>query len=76
MPKLNELTPGTRFRLPHCGKTGVLKRVGESGASVLYDGARKQVEFTAEEIDGEKRVAFESPGQAVVISGEAVVEVL
>jgi hypothetical protein len=70
---LSTLEPGARFRLPECGKTGVLLSVGSAGARVKYDAATRQVEFQA---NGGDEVAFEAPGKPVLISAECVVELL
>lgn len=75
--KLHELEPGRRFRLPDTGKTGALVSVGDSGARVLYDGARTVREFqvrSGDEVVGD--VAFESPGRPVIISAGTEVDPL
>jgi hypothetical protein len=75
--KLETLTLGSRFRLPDCGKTGVLLSSGPCGARVIYDGARRQVEITVRQGDEVvDEVSFEAPGKPVIISNETVVEVL
>lgn len=74
---LSALTPGSRFRLPYCGKTGTLLSIGESGARVKYDSAARQVEFQAKSGDEiVADVAFEAPGKPILISSACDVEAL
>jgi hypothetical protein len=75
--ELGTLKEGSRFRLPLCGKTGVLLRVTPGGASVKYEGTDRDVEFDVkrgDEVTG--KVAFTAPGRALTISSGAMVEVL
>lgn len=74
--KLRDLEPGTRFRLPECGKRGTLVGLGAAGARVKYDGSDLSVEIEAEESTGRKAAAFVRPAAAILISDTAVVEVL
>lgn len=75
--KIRDLEPGTRFRYPDCGKTAVLVALGNMGARVIYDGARRRVEFQAKSGDEVVAdVAFEAPGSAVIVSDGSDVEVL
>lgn len=77
MKPLTEVEPGTRFRLPYCGKTGVLLRVGPGGAMVKYEGTDRDVNFlvrSGDEVTGE--VTFTAPGKSVQISAGTMVEVV
>jgi len=77
MPKIRDLPIGTRFRYPTLGKTAVLLHLGESGARIVYDGARRQVEFvvkSGDEVTDE--VSFEAPGKPVIVSDYSDVEVV
>ena len=74
---LGELEPGTRFRLPDCGKTGVLLRTGACGSMVKYHGTDRDVAFTPKAGDVEMEpVAFTAPGRSVQISAGTIVEVI
>jgi hypothetical protein len=76
MPKLLDLPLGTRFRLPECGKTGILTALGSSGARVAYDGAAREVEIEVEEGSAKETVRFTAHGKAVLISDETEVVVI
>ncbi len=66
--KLRDMKPGDRFRLPDSGRTGVLVSLGAMAARVIYDGAARQVAFTARNADESTDVSFEKPGGVVLIS--------
>ena len=68
--RLDSLTPGARFRLPFCGKTGVVVSVGVGGTRVKYDAASRKVHI--DQADG--FVEFEAPGRPVLISSGTEVE--
>jgi hypothetical protein len=75
MPKVRDLTPGTRFFYPESRRWATLVGLGPSGARVLFDSSTRKVEFTAREVEGEKVVEFESPGRPVLVSDYSDVEV-
>jgi hypothetical protein len=75
--KIRDLTPGTRFRYPDCGKRAVLVALSESGARIKYDGSERQVEFQAKSGDEViAEVAFTAPGKVYLVSDYSDVEVL
>lgn len=66
MTYLIDMPPGSTFRLPFSGITGTLVRIGPGSAVVRY--GSRTVQLTAQEIDGDRAVAFESPGRPVTVS--------
>lgn len=74
---LGELQPGTRFRLPLSGKTGVLLRTGAGGSMVKYEGTDRDVNIrvrSGDEVTDE--VSFTAPGKSVQISSGTVVDLI
>lgn len=77
MPKIRDLTPGTRFRYPSLDRVAVLEGLGASGARIRYEGSKRKVEFDVKSGDEvTNHVAFTAPGRMVVVSDDSTVEVL
>jgi hypothetical protein len=75
MPKLIDLEVGQRFRLPYCGKTGVVHRKGnECGTTIRYDGKKHNV--VRDKMTGEVEAEFDTPNRPIQVSSETVVELL
>ena len=61
---LRTLAPGQRFRLPDCGKRGVVLKHGAMGTAVRYGGSKHVVIGDTE---------FDRPHAPIIISSAAAV---
>lgn len=75
---LSQMTPGTRFRYPDCGRVATLLDVSPCGARVIFDGSKRAVAFSAQQAfeEGTVEVEFEVKGKPVLVSAGTDVEVL